>query len=216
MPFGKNASGFTGKLIGGWNVSGITIAQGGDPLTLISTATGTAYGTSSTSYLTGVSTAQLCPGYTMSNAFTGGSINSRIGANPANGQGYFNLAAFGTPLNPAQPISVTNFTPCLSAPVPYGDGTALDYGNSKIGDLLGPGQFNWDISIMKNTKIGERVNMQFRTDFYNAFNHPQYSDPGGGSFGTIGFQAISTPAATLVTHTSVNSRLIQFGLHFTF
>jgi len=209
LPFGKNATGFTGKVIGGWNVSGITIAQSGDPLTLISANTGSAYGTNSTNYLTGVSTAQLCPGYTMSNAFSSGPINSRIGANPRNGEGYFNLAAFGTQ-------TPFGFVTCPSPSVPFGDATALDYGNSKIGDLLGPGQFNWDISVLKNTKITERVNMQFRTDFYNAFNHPQYADPGGGSFGTIGFQLISSPSATYITHTSVNSRLIQFGLHFTF
>ena len=216
LPFGKNASGFTGKLIGGWNVSGITIAQGGDPLTPISTVTGSAFGTNTPSYLTGVSTAQLCPGYTMSDVFTTGPITSRVGGTPTNGQGYFNLNAFGTPANPAMPISPTNFTACASAPVPYGDSTALNYGNAKIGDLLGPGQFNWDISILKNTKITERVNMQFRTDFYNAFNHPQFSDPGGLTFGNIGFQEVSAPTTTFVSHTNVNPRLIQFGLHFTF
>ena len=31
---------------------------------------------------------------------------------------------------------------------------------------------------MKNTQMTERVRMQFRTDFYNAFNHPQFADPG--------------------------------------
>ena len=43
----------------------------------------------------------------------------------------------------------------------------------------GPGQFNWDISIVKNTQITERVRMQFRSDFYNAFNHPQFAPPQG-------------------------------------
>jgi hypothetical protein len=58
LPFGKDAQGIEGKLISGWNVSGITIAQSGDPLTFISTNNGTAYGTSTTSYLNGVATAQ--------------------------------------------------------------------------------------------------------------------------------------------------------------
>jgi hypothetical protein len=221
LPIGKNMSGAPGKIFGGWNVSGIMIAQNGDPLTPVSTVTGAAYGTNSTSYLDGLSTAQLCPGYTMSQAFSTGSITSRVGSTPANGMGYFNLNAFGTPAGPG-PISPTNFTPCVSPSVPYGDPTATDYGNAKIGDLLGPGQFNWDISILKNTKLTERVNMQFRTDFYNAFNHPQFADPAGTTFGTIGFQEFATPAggaatgATLVTNTNVNPRLIQFGLRFQF
>ena len=35
LPFGKGTTGITNKLIGGWNVSGVTIAQTGDPLTFI-------------------------------------------------------------------------------------------------------------------------------------------------------------------------------------
>ena len=69
---------------------------------------------------------------------------------------------------------------------------------------------------MKNTKITERVNMQFRTDFYNAFNHPQFADPGGSSFATTGFVNIASPSASNITVTNVNPRLIQFGLRFMF
>jgi hypothetical protein len=103
--------------------------------------------------------------------------------------------------------------------VPFGDATATDYGNSAIGVVTGPGQFNWDISILKNTQITERVRMQFRTDFYNAFNHPQFAPPQGGNFGTIGFENVgnfATPTGNQITATSVNPRLIQFGLHFYF
>ncbi len=82
--------------------------------------------------------------------------------------------------------------------------------------MLGPGQFNWDVSILKNTQITERVRMQFRSDFYNAFNHPQFADPGGGGFGTIGFENITAPDYGQIAHTSVNPRLIQFGLRFMF
>jgi hypothetical protein len=203
LPFGKNTEGIENKLISGWNVSGITIAQSGDPLTFIAASgstnaaveTGAAYGTSTTSYLDGVSTAEYCAGANNKNVFTTGPINSRVGA----GNNYFNLADF-----------------CPAAIVPFGDATATDYGNTKVGAVLGPGQFNWDISILKNTKLTERVNMQFRSDFYNAFNHAQFADPGGTSFGTVGFEDIASPTTVQVTHTNVNPRLIQFGLHFTF
>jgi hypothetical protein len=210
LPFGKNQQGFTGKLIGGWNISGITIAQSGDPLTFIAATgspnpayaglnTGGAYGTSSTSYLTGVSTAQFCPGMGPKNVFTSGPIESRVGTNFSSGQGYINEAAF-----------------CPASIVPYGDATATDFGNSGVGIALGPGQFNWDFSLLKNNKITERVNLQFRADFYNAFNHPQFADPGGASFGTVGFENVANPSTMAILHTSVNPRLIQFGLHFFF
>jgi hypothetical protein len=209
LPFGKGATGIEGKLIDGWNVSGITIAQGGDPLTFIDpNRAGNAYGTSSTSYLTGVATAQYCSGSNNSNILASGSITSKVGLNPTNGKGYFNLAGFcEAPIVPyGDPVGV----PAASVP------PATGFGNSRVGAVLGPGQFNWDISILKNTKITERVKMQFRTDFYNAFNHPQFADPGGGSFGTVGFEDIDSLATVAITHTNVNPRLIQFGLHFFF
>ena len=173
---------------------------------------GAAYGTSTTSYLDGVATAQYCPGFNNSNILAKGSITSKVGTNPTNGTGYFKLAGF-----------------CPAPLAPYGDpgnplagiAPATAFGNSGIGGVLGPGQFNWDISILKNTKLTERVNMQFRADFYNAFNHPQFADPGGGSFGTVGFEDVTATniLATedvAIIHTSVNPRLIQFGLRFSF
>jgi hypothetical protein len=213
LPFGKNMTGIAGKLINGWNVSGITIAQSGDPLTFVDSggmgidalpATGGAYGTSTTSYLSGVSTAQYCSGFNNGNILAKGSILSKVGTRPANGTGYFNLSGF-----------------CPAPTVPFGDATATTYGNSGVGAVLGPGQFNWDISILKNTKLTERVTMQFRTDFYNAFNHPQFADPGGLSFGNIGFEDIEATSLAgsedvAIAHTNVNPRLIQFGVHFLF
>ncbi|MGH9740139.1 MAG: carboxypeptidase regulatory-like domain-containing protein [Candidatus Acidiferrales bacterium] len=200
LPFGKNMTGVSGRLLGGWNVSGITIAQSGDPLTFISaTNAGGAYGTSTTSYLTGVTTAQYCSGFGNGNIKSSGSIESMVKTNPANGTGYFNRAGF-----------------CAAPLVPYGDATATGFGNSGVGAVLGPGQFNWDISLVKNNKITERVKMQFRADFYNAFNHPQFSDPAGGGFATVGFEDIDSLSTSSITTTSVNPRLIQFGLHFIF
>jgi hypothetical protein len=145
------------------------------------------------------------------NVKTPGPITSKL-------NNYWNLAAFGTFTGPGG-----LYTPCPAPNVPFGDATAQAFGNSGIGIATGPGQFNWDISILKNTKITERVNMQFRADFYNAFNHPQFADPGAGAFGTIGFESVAdlapgtnVPQYGDILHTNVNPRLIQFGLHFTF
>jgi hypothetical protein len=202
LPIGKDMQGFAGKALSGWNVSGITIAQSGDPLTFISDPDGTnlalpngsggAFGASTTSTYDGVATAQYCPGFGNGNVKTPGSIESKLG-------NYFNLSAF-----------------CPASTVPYGDATATGYGDSGVGAALGPGQFNWDISLLKNTQITERVKMQFRADFYNAFNHPQFSDPGGTAFASTGFVNVSSLTGVSITETRVNPRLIQFGLHFFF
>jgi hypothetical protein len=48
------------------------------------------------------------------------------------------------------------------------DGKATGYGNSGVGIILGPGQFNWDMSLVKTTTVGglrEDATLQFRTGF---------------------------------------------------
>jgi hypothetical protein len=211
LPFGKGTQGMENKLIGGWNVSGVTIAQSGDFLTFINPgnanagipATGGAFGTSSTGILTGVSTAQFCSNW------TGGNNVKNPGGTKANLNSYWNPKAF---------FSAPG-VPCESPIVPYGDATATEYGNSGVGIVTGPGQFNWDISILKNTQITEKVRMQFRTDFYNAFNHSQFSDPEGFSAGSttpVSFENVTAPNFATISRTSVNPRLIQFGLRFMF
>ena len=47
----------------------------------------------------------------------------------------------------------------------------------------GPDQSNWDISIAKTTKVGglrEDATLEFRTEFFNTFNHPQFGQSGCG------------------------------------
>jgi hypothetical protein len=49
------------------------------------------------------------------------------------------------------------------------------YGNAPIDVFRGPGINNWDLSILKFFSIKEKVRLQFRWEFYNAFNHTQFS-----------------------------------------
>ncbi|MGD0303571.1 MAG: carboxypeptidase regulatory-like domain-containing protein [Candidatus Acidiferrales bacterium] len=53
----------------------------------------------------------------------------------------------------------------------------------------GPGVNNWDMALIKNTAITESINLQFRAEFFNLFNHAQFLTPNGilnsSSFGTV-------------------------------
>jgi hypothetical protein len=53
----------------------------------------------------------------------------------------------------------------------------------------GPGINNWDFALIKDTRITERFNLQFRGEFFNLFNHAQFLTPGGilgsASFGLV-------------------------------
>jgi hypothetical protein len=48
------------------------------------------------------------------------------------------------------------------------------FGTASVGQCLGPGIANTDFSIHKNFKIGERVKLQFRMEFFNIFNKVQF------------------------------------------
>lgn len=53
-------------------------------------------------------------------------------------------------------------------------------GNASLGDCYGPGENNWDIALHKDFKINERLNVQFRFEFFNAFNKTQFEGVNGG------------------------------------
>ena len=170
--------GFFGAASRGWSISGIVIVQSGTPMTLTDKNGSAVYG------FAGTATITLCPGATYSDLLTSGTTNSRL-------HGWINKSAI--------------------CPVPaVGSDGSSGYGNTGQGIVSGPDQFNTDISIGKVTTVGglrENAQLAFRTEFYNALNHPQFANP-GTTFGTATFGVI--------TQTSVAPRLIQFGLKYAF
>jgi hypothetical protein len=59
----------------------------------------------------------------------------------------------------------------------FADPTTYRYGNAGRGLVNDPGVNNWDLSLMKNTSITERVRLQFRAEFFNTWNHTQLGTP---------------------------------------
>ena len=69
-------------------------------------------------------------------------------------------------------------------------------GNAPVGDCLGPSTRLVDLSVGKSFKITERVKMQFRMDFFNLFNHPNYGSLGDtAGLVPVGFNAVNTAAS---------------------
>jgi carboxypeptidase family protein/TonB-dependent receptor-like protein len=125
--------------------------------------------------------AQLASGCTPGQVATSGPIQHRL-------KNYINTSCVGTP------------------PVVGDDGKATAFGDTRPGILRGPDQNNSDIALVKRTAI-ERVNLEFRTEFFNAFNHTQFANPN-----TTG----PSPTLGWVTQTAVAARIIQFGLKLNF
>ncbi len=82
------------------------------------------------------------------------------------------------------------------------------YGNLRRDTLIGPGLATWDFSMLKTTLIGERLNLQFRTEIFNLLNRANFSTPNLIVFTPSGLSG----TAGAITSTSTTSRQIQFGL----
>ena len=80
-------------------------------------------------------------------------------------------------------------------------------GNSGSNIFRGPGQQNLDFSVFRTFPIRERANLQFRTEFFNITNHPNFGNP-NTSLDSASFGQITT--------ISSNARIVQFALKMLF
>lgn len=80
------------------------------------------------------------------------------------------------------------------------------FGNAGRSTVRGPGTHLWDMAVFKNFPIRERATVQFRSEFFNAFNHPNWNAP-GRDLGASGFGVVSS---------AQDPRIIQFGLKVLF
>ena len=132
-----------------------------------------------------------------------------LGYNPSND---------GDSRNPVRPSWNPAFTGTLipGSPNQYFNPAAFivpptgTYGNVGRNTLIGPGVANLDASALKTTAISERVNLQFRAEFFNLLNRANFGTPNTVVFTSA--SAVPAPTAGVITSTSTTSRQIQFGL----
>jgi hypothetical protein len=179
IPGMRAGSQFVRTAMSGWLFSGVTTIQSGEPLEFTDPLGGSIYGNGSTSL------AQFAPGASNHN------ILNRTGPTRTRLKSYLNASAFSSAALPV-----------------IGNGTG--FGNVREGAARGPGQNNWDAALTKTTHVRgltDQGTIEFRSEFFNTFNHPQYSNP-GTAVGTASFGVIPTA--------SVAPRMIQFALKYTF
>jgi hypothetical protein len=80
------------------------------------------------------------------------------------------------------------------------------FGNAGVGIMRGPGVANFDFTFAKNFQVTDRRYFQFRTEIFNAFNHPNFGPPNIAR-DSSGFGQILSAAP---------ARIIQFGVKFYF
>lgn len=81
------------------------------------------------------------------------------------------------------------------------------FGNSGFDILTGPGLNNWDIGVHKLFPIYQQVSFDFRSEFFNAWNHAQFANPDSG---------VTDPTFGQVHATQHAARIIQLGGVLTF
>jgi Carboxypeptidase regulatory-like domain len=163
-PF-RNGNGWKRKLTEGWEASGIASFQSGTPFTIFSNA-------NSSQEATGFDRADLVGPTHIFNprtlrSFDATTANCLGQTTPAPGASfYFDPTAYD----------------CSNVPL-------FTFGNSGRNSVRGPGRNNFDLTIGRTFKFGESKSVEFRSEFFNAFNHAQFMNPdhGGGSstFGQI-------------------------------
>ena len=82
------------------------------------------------------------------------------------------------------------------------------YGNLGRDTLIGPGLATWDFSAMKETRLRERLSLQFRAELFNLLNRANFNTPNLIVFTPSGVSG----TAGAITSTSTTSRQVQFGL----
>jgi hypothetical protein len=184
------------KVTEGWQVNVITTFQSGQPLTIFSNNDNSGQG----NFLDRpnlIGTQRTFNARTV-RSFSADAANCSGQTPDANnnitGNFYFDPTAYDCVFNTPDANGIP--------PIPYGD--LASYGNLGRNSLRGPGINNWDLSFLKRTKITESKSVEFRAEFFNAFNHVQFLNPDTNGFdGTFG--QISQDRGP---------RLVQFALKF--
>jgi hypothetical protein len=97
-------------------------------------------------------------------------------------------------------------TGVFALPPAIGDGTGI--GNAPRNFMVGPSFWNADIALSKNFPLREPVTLEFRSEFFNLFNHPNFSNPGSN---------VATPASFGVISSTANApRIVQLALRLRF
>lgn len=191
--------GWADHIVGGWTLTGIYTMQSGEPFTVQS----------------GMRTAN---GYKVSGVeLVGPKPDTKLKfVSGIDGPVVFNVSDLDTTTNCRQVVG-TESRFCIPEPGAYGIGR-----NS----FRGPGFWNFDFGVLKNFGITERVRLQFRTEFFNVFNHRNFENPRNATegsptltsalFGQTCCVSSALPSSSTIIATGEPNRVIQVALKLSF
>ncbi|MGC2390964.1 MAG: hypothetical protein WA621_16335, partial [Candidatus Acidiferrum sp.] len=170
LPFWNDPENWYQRVLGDWQLNGITTLMSGTPFTVYDSQDVSLQGS-----------APEISGFSSNRPDLIGNPND----GPRTPQEWFNVSAFQR-LNPAT--------------------QAGQFGNEGRNVAEGPGMQDWDFSAFKNIPIRESKSLQFRAEFFNVFNHPNFRLPDND---------ISSPTFGEISE-ALPGRVVQLALKFFF
>ena len=232
FPTLQTTSKLVDRTVNGWGVQGITVAESGEPFSIIDYS-----GTAASIFFaaddnitnpilplaSGISPKQATQGGT-DNYFTSGPLAGvRVP--------YVNPNDFSIPFIPPGQDGVPPANSPTTAGTTATDNLETSYGPNGRNIFRAPFQTLFNVSIFKNIKISERLNVKFQADAFNLFNQPSFDTP-YNSFALNGcfspfpcfpntktILSPSTPNTSnygVIQQTIGSNRFLQFSLHLTF
>jgi hypothetical protein len=182
IPWGKQLTSVAGAVLGGWQGGWLVTMESGQPFSVSQSGD-----------------TQNKGGNEASRPHTLG-VNANLPSDQRDPARWFDTTAFVRSTYQGAPAANGVFIP--------GSG---GYGTAGRNTLIGPGANVWDLSVSKNFKMPwkEGHTLMFRTEFFNAFNTPQFNNP-GNTLGTGSFGIVSS------TRGLNPNRQMQFALKYLF
>ncbi len=159
LPWQKAQRGFAGKLLGGWQVSGVSTFEAGVPFTVTNGLDADGFGGAGTDR----------PDWNPN-----GRPGVRALVSATSPTGYVNPDAGNAVINPAE----AQFIQLPTCTNPNG----CRPGTLGRNTMRSPGIKNWNMNFQKSTKIGERFTAQLRSEMFNVFNVPQFGSSNSSAF----------------------------------
>jgi hypothetical protein len=149
------------KLVDGWELSGITSYQSGTPFSVINAA-----------------------------GANGVSVLDNAGVANGAGAGSYPDRAVGRQPMPSGGNNGLSFGPLLGNPAKFTAPRGLTFGDAGRNVLNNPDRLNFDVALLKNVRLREPINLEFRAEAFNLFNNTQFRiyDP---NLGTTGSNTVS-------------------------
>ena len=219
LPLMKEQKGVVGHLLGGWQFNGIYVLTSGEPYTPGQFFNGSIYGLGNAYVTSGdrpfVGNVAVDPRKVGISQLDAALL---YGSDIANLNGFYSLNELNTTGN-AVTVTPNDVHFIVNTPMAakiFG----TPFGNATRNSLRGPKLNQFNMSVFKNTKVGEHLTVQFRAEAFNVLNHPNpgYGVNGAGYLPDFFTEDAGNPGAGFAENKDIEyaRRVVQLGLRIIF